>query len=83
MVHISRRGGGGGHALCVGCLYYRQSLFKLFSDNSRSLAERIRNVVRNHKREPEDHGEYWDDACVYHVLFLMPSTVSPVGSREP
>jgi hypothetical protein len=53
-------GGGEGGVPSVVCLYYRQSLFKLFSTNSRKLAERICNVVRNRKREHEDHGEYWD-----------------------
>ena len=72
----SGRGEGGYTLSNVVCLYYRECLFKLFSTNSRSLAEGIGNVVRNRKREYEDHGEHWDYTCNYHMLFLIPSTVS-------
>ena len=51
-------GGGRGVPSVVLCLYYRESLFNVFSTFCRGLAERIRNVVAYHNGEAQERSEY-------------------------
>ena len=55
-IYPGPRGEGG--VSVVLCLYYRESLFYVFSTFCRGLAERIRYVVAYHNGEAQECSEY-------------------------